>query len=391
MNIFVHTTFFGKIKLAEENINKIKRKYIINMKVVQIIPCFGLAGAEVMCENLSYELEKLGHKVLVISLYNYHSPITERLEKANIQVKYLNKKLGIDFSMIIKLYKILKKEKPHVVHTHLAILKYVIPAASFAGIKTCIHTVHNEAVKESLSVDRKINKIFFKYFHVTPVALSPRIKETILEEYHLDSKNVPIIFNGIDMEKCNPKTDYSIKGKFIILNIARLSEQKNHLGLLSAFKIFHSQYSESVLRIIGDGEQRTQIEEFIKVNKLEDCVELLGLKSEVYEYLHDADIFALTSLYEGMPMTILEAMGTGLPIVATPVGGIPDVLKHGENAWLVSVDADEIADIFLKTVKDIELRKNVGKNALEASKKMSAKYMAEKYIQIYKKEPVNGV
>lgn len=376
--MFVRTTFFGKNSVNERNVNNI-------MKIVQIIPRFGLAGAEIMCENLSYELEKLGHKVLVISLYDYHSPITERLEKANIEVRYLDKHLGIDFSMIRKLYKILKEEKPDVVHTHLAILKYVIPAACFARVKTRIHTVHNEATKESMGIDRKINRIVFKFFHVTPVALTSKIKKTILDEYQLEKDKVPIILNGIDMEKCSPKNNYLIEKKFKILNIARISEQKNHIGLIKAFKIFHAHYPNSMLQIIGDGEQKAEIEEFISINGLEDCVELLGLKSEVYEYLQKADMFTLTSLYEGMPMTILEAMGTGLPIVATPVGGIPDVLRHGENAWLVPTEPEKIADAFQKMANDIELRKKLGEKALEESKKMSAKYMAEKYVQIYMK------
>ena len=81
------------------------------MKIIQIIPQFGLAGAETMCENLAYELKKLGHEVIVLSLFDYQSPITDRLEKEQIDVRYLGKKIGLDLSIINKLIKIFKEEK----------------------------------------------------------------------------------------------------------------------------------------------------------------------------------------------------------------------------------------------------------------------------------------
>ena len=118
------------------------------MKIVQIMPEFGLAGAETMCENLTYELIKLGHNVIVVSMYDYHSPITERLEKAGVDVRYLGKKPGLDFSMIGKIKKLLKKNKVDVIHTHRYCAQYAIPAAITAGVKLRVHTVHNIAEKE---------------------------------------------------------------------------------------------------------------------------------------------------------------------------------------------------------------------------------------------------
>lgn len=356
------------------------------MKVVQIIPQFGLAGAEIMCENLSYELMKLGNEVLVISLYNYHSSITERLEKNNIKVIYLNKHLGIDFSIARKLYKILKKERPDVVHTHLAILKYVVPAAILAGVKTRIHTIHNEAQKESRGLDKKFNKLAFKYFNVIPVALSPKIQATIEREYQLNKDKIPIICNGINTQSYKPKLNYSVDGKFKILNIARFSEQKNHIGLLEAFRIFHSKYSNSILSIIGEGEKRGEIEEFIRKNKLADCVQLLGLKSEVANYLYETDIFVLASLYEGIPMTILEAMAAGVPIVSTEVGGVPDILTDNKNALLVETKPTGIANAFEKLYKNSVLREEIGRTALENSEKYSSAYMACQYLKVYRQQ-----
>ena len=175
------------------------------MNIVQVIPEFGLAGAEIMCENLTYELTKLGHKVVVISMYNYHSIITERLEKSGIDVRYLNKQNGLDLSMIWKMKNIFCEVHAEVIHTHLYSTKYAIPAAIMAGVKHRVHTVHNIAEKETGSAARKINKFFYKYNNVVPVALSDVIHESILKEYRLNAENVPIIFNGIDLSKCHLK------------------------------------------------------------------------------------------------------------------------------------------------------------------------------------------
>ena len=113
------------------------------MKIIQIIPLLDLAGAETMCENLTNSLIKLGHEVTVISLYDYHSVVTERMEKNGINIFYLNKKSGLDLSLTFKLVKIFKEYKPDVVHSHLYAGKYAHVAASICGIKGRIYTIHS--------------------------------------------------------------------------------------------------------------------------------------------------------------------------------------------------------------------------------------------------------
>lgn len=164
--------------------NDEKPTLLDEMKVIQIMPEFGLAGAETMCENLAYELIRLNVEVVVVSLYGFHSAITDRLEKEGIKVLYLNKKPGLDVSMIIKLMNLFNREHPDVIHTHRYVMQYAIPAAILSRIKKRIHTVHNIAQKENTKIARKINKIFYKCFNVIPVALSEEIKKTICEEYH---------------------------------------------------------------------------------------------------------------------------------------------------------------------------------------------------------------
>ena len=154
------------------------------MKILQVIPYFCFGGAETMCENLTYALMKLGHEVCVVSLYDEQTPIARRMEEAGVRIRYLDKKLGLDLSMVSKLYAIMKEEKPDAVHTHLDVIKYAVAAAKLAGVKHCVHTVHNVADKEAEGkLQKLINGFYFRLGWSTPVALSPEVRDTIVSFY----------------------------------------------------------------------------------------------------------------------------------------------------------------------------------------------------------------
>lgn len=357
------------------------------IKIMEIIPNLGLAGAEIMLENLVTELSKDDDKfdVSVISLYNYHSVITERLEYQGIPIFYLGKKKGFDIRIIFRLYKLFKKEKPDVVHTHLYVMPYVIPATIFAKLPIRIHTVHSIAEKESGKLRRKINKLFYKYCNVIPVAISPVVKRSIIQEYKLASDRVPVIYNGIDLNKCIPKTNYFFNSEnIIILHIGRFAEPKNHAGLIESFKIVHDKVPNTVLKLIGAGDLEQVIKNKVKQLGLKDCVEFLGLKANVYQYLNEADIFVLPSLWEGMPITLIEAMATGLPIVATKVGGIPDMIEDNVTGLLVDVNKEKIAEALLKLIYDSSLRQKLGTAARLYSQRYSVQEMKKQYVKLYK-------
>ncbi len=343
-----------------------------------------MGGAEIMCENLTYQLKALGVDVIVVSFFDMHTPITDRMEKAGVNVRYLGKKRGFDVSMIRKLRRLFKKERPDAIHTHINTMYYAIPAA-FGIVKCKIHTVHSLADKEcGESFSRKCNRFCCKYLGVTPVALSSVVQDSIEYEYKIKKEKIPIIFNGIDLSKCRLKTDYTIQDQIKILHIGRLSEEKNHFGLIKAFSIFHEKYRNSVLQLIGEGPLRAKIEAYIYECGIQDSVQLLGAQSNVYGYLQQADIFALPSFYEGVPMTLIEAMGTGLPIVATCVGGIPEMLENGTSALLTDVNNEQLADCFAVLAQSEELRRRLGEKAKAESIRFSSKIMGEKYANLYK-------
>lgn len=351
------------------------------MKIIQVIPHLSLGGAENMCESLVYELKALGHEVIVISLYRKETAITQRLQAEGIDLRYLDKKLGLDFSMFKKLASVFKAEKPDIIHTHLAVTKYVFPVAARQKIKV-VHTIHSVATKELPKAERWLNRFFYKKHKAIPVALSNQIQKTALDEYRLPSNHIPVILNGVNLSKCRPKQCYTVNGSFKILHVGRFEEVKNHSGMIDAFEIFHAKHPDSELHFVGDGTKRPLITQVVQEKNLSNAVVFHGLQANVHEFLSRADIFTLPSLYEGIPLSIAEAMGTGLPIVATAVGGIPDMLDD-KSALLVPVDTEKIATAFEKYYEEEELRKRHGLAALARSKQFSSEIMAEKYIEIY--------
>lgn len=356
------------------------------MKILQVIPYFCFGGAETMCENLTYSLLAQGHQVTVVSLLSEQTVIARRMEAAGVRILYLDKKLGLDLSMIRKLVTIMKAEQPDAVHTHLNVIKYAAVAAKLAGVKTCIHTVHNVADKECEGPLQKItNNFYFKRGWSVPVALSPLVQKTISEFYGIPEAKIPVIYNGVDLSRCIPKDSYASGSCLKLVHVGRFNEQKNHECLLRAYCLFRERFPNSVLSLLGDGERMEEMKALAAELGIGEHVHFLGAQSNVYPYLHEADIFLLPSKYEGMPMTIIEAMGTGLPVVATAVGGVPDMITHGVSGLLTEKDPQAVCDACAALAAEESLRARLGRQAKLDCVRFGADYMAERYLEEYRR------
>lgn len=356
------------------------------MKIVHIIPKFYLAGAERMVQTLLLEQKKAGHEVYAISLFSFESPITENLNQNGISIYYCNKKEGFDKSLYKKIRIIYKKIQPDIIHTHLYVMKYAIPASFFLNIKGKVHTIHNLAEKECNKKHQLLHKLFFKYNNVIPVAISPIIQKSIERIYGIRKNSIPMIYNGLDLDKCIPKQDYSLKNNtFIFIHIGRFMKQKNHENLIDAFSLMKEKYPFIKMRFLGDGVAMDNMIDKVKKLKLDEDIYFEGIQDDVFKYLKEADVFILPSYFEGMPITLIEAMGSGLPIIASNVGGIPDVIDDGINGILCSTDMNSIALCMERLIIDGNLRKKLGENALKKSIKFSSIMMTKGYIDLYKK------
>ena len=288
--------------------------------------------------------------------------------------------------MVSKLIRIFKQEKPDVVHTHLTVIKYAAVAAKLAGVKRSVHTVHNVAEEEAEGRLQQItNTFYFKLGWSVPVALSPEVRRTIVSFYGLREETVPMIYNGVDLTKCCPKDHYRLAEPAQLLHIGRFTEQKNHKGLLEAFGEILKTHPDCCLNLIGDGNLEEETKAYADSLGIQEKVIFHGNQTNVYPFLREADIFLLPSKFEGMPMTIIEAMGTGLPVVASAVGGVPDMMTDGESGMLVSCDPAAVAHAVCGLLESEDLRQTLGNNAKARSQQFSAQYMAQAYTEVYRK------
>lgn len=352
--------------------------------VLQVMPEFGLAGAETMCETLCYQLQESGkYNVIVVSLYDYHSPITERMEAKGIVVLYLGKKSGLDVLVIRKLYNIMIDYRIDIVHTHRYVMQYAIPAAIMAGVKVRIHTVHNIASKEVDGYRKIIAHFFYRYNNVVPVSISPKIQDTVVEQYHIKRQETPIVYNGSDLSRCIVKADYKPSKPFRIVHVGRFNPQKNHEAIIDAVEKLKKEGLKVHVDLVGgagnEEERKLEVIQRGLGNEFGFC----GLQENVYPYLANADCFILPSLYEGMPVTLIEAMGCGMPIIASAVGGVPDMVENEISGLLILPTASELVSAIKRLISDDVLREKLGKNALLKSAQFSAKQMFEGYDKIY--------
>ncbi|MCQ2192107.1 MAG: glycosyltransferase family 4 protein [Paludibacteraceae bacterium] len=355
------------------------------MRILQIMPEFGLAGAERMAENLTLSQIRAGHEVKVVSLYDFHSAITDNLESKGVEIIYLNKKGGIDLPVIGRLKNVIESFSPDVIHTHRYILFYTFLARTLSSVKApIVHTVHNEAKKELIFVYRKINNLLFLISKCYPVALTKKIKETIIDEY-FGLKKFPIIMNGVNTDNIHPiKTDYKATADaFNIIHVGRFAEAKNHETIVDAFAEFHKKHPHSTLTFFGTGEKFERIKEKVNNEKLADSIIFKGVDGNVTSHFHEYDAFILPSLFEGMPITIIEAMAAGLPIIASNVGGIPDIMTNGKDGILINPEKDDIAMALEELANNEELRKQLGEGALKSSKLYTSDQMAKEYVDYY--------
>ena len=348
------------------------------------MPEFGLAGAEVMAENLAYGLRAEGHDVLVISFYCIHTAITERLEKNGIRIEYLGKKKGIDLSIILKMRKIMKEFKSSIIHTHRYVLPYAFLASVGLKVKR-IHTVHNIAEKEVPKKQLMIQKVLFKKFGVVPVAITPITQKSIEKYYGLNQSDVPLVYNGIDLTQCIARKNARIELPVKILHVGRFALQKNHEMMVEAFSDVIKVYPECELDLVGDGDLIDCVKQRVEELGIEKKVHFVGLLDKVYEKMSESDIFILPSNYEGMPITLIEAMATGLPIVATAVGGIPDMIENRKSGILVAVSRNEISNGILTLIKDGTLRETISHGAMHKATKFSLERMTRAYINLYQR------
>lgn len=314
--------------------------------------------------------------------------LVAELENMNVPVIIFKRKHKLDIGLIFRLRKWLRLNNIDVVHTHLFTADSWGRLAAFLARVPCIvNTVHSTNTWKT-KIHRFIDRILAKV-STNIIACSDEVANVLIKHDGISAKRIKVVANGIDLRRFENVTAIDLVNKTTTVNlvvIGRLHPAKGHQDLIPVINTIKGKCSDFHLYFVGEGELRPEIEENIKKSDLQDLITLMGQRQDIPAILAAMDIFVMPSKWEGLPMALLEAMAMGKTVVATRVGGIPDVITHNENGLLVDVDdSAALAENLLKVITDNKLRLRLGTAAKEMVRQQySAVSVSRKYEQIYK-------
>ncbi len=366
--------------------------------IAHVLYSFDVGGLENGVVNLINHMPPERFRHAVIALAQCAPDFCQRVQRADVEFISLHKPPGHGIKLYPRFYRLCRQLRPAIVHTrNLAALEFAVPAA-LAGVPARVHGEHGWDSSDPGGTQRKYQLLRRAYspFVNRYVALSGQIESYLTERVGIAASRVERICNGVDTLRFQPaSTRQAVAGSpfyesdvVVVGTVGRLQTVKDQLNLVRAVAIARAQGEAGArlrLVIAGDGPQRAEVEAEVAASGIGDITWLAGARSDVPEVMRALDIFALPSQAEGISNTILEAMASGLPVVATDVGGNAELVAAGETGALVPAqDPHAMAQALLRYTADAALRQShgtAGRQRVERS--FSIDNMVERYTRLY--------
>jgi glycosyltransferase involved in cell wall biosynthesis len=360
------------------------------IRVLHVIPSFVIGGAERCVVQLMCALDASRFEVAAVSLYARQNTELESILAANqFQVTYFDKKRGLDLRIWAGVMRVVQAFRPHVIHTHLHAFNYVLPVILGRRAPAFVHTVHTVAEREQRRLVKWIPELLFSR-SVTPVAIATEVQASIRRVFGADSCLIP---NGIPVASYQlsaaARRHWREREQFgpddvIFVCVARFEPVKNHELLIRAFALASRDCPKAQLLLVGDGDLRSELERQVEALQLRDRVRFLGIRRDVPSVLNASDVYAFASNHEGSPLSVMEAMAAGLPIVGTSVGGVPEMVPAGRVGLLTEArDAESLAASMISLYDDGERRAVLASNAAQHAVRFDVATMAESHATLY--------
>ncbi|QDT03406.1 Glycogen synthase [Rubripirellula lacrimiformis] len=321
---------------------------------------FGLdvGGLEKLLVQFAKHADPNRYQLTVASLGQI-GPIGEQLRSMDIPVVCMHRAEGFHPSLVGQLYRFFRKIRADVVHSHdPRPLIYAAPAARLARVRSIVHTQHGRVFGTSPRQQWLVRQASRMVHHF--VGVSHDISDMAID-LGVNPKTVSVIQNGIGgdaFESDHPRRSHDERP--YVVCVARLSPEKGISTLIQAAEIMVAEHPDVQIIIAGEGPCRRELQSQIDSLGLNDTVRLIGETAQVAELLHRARAFVLPSNSEGVSLTLLEAMFAGVPIVATNVGGTPEVIQNGSNGLLVPAkDPQTMAHAMMELWNDSRLCDNL--------------------------------
>jgi glycosyltransferase involved in cell wall biosynthesis len=352
------------------------------------------AGAEVMVYNLLKNLKDDPHlEIVALSLND--GVLSRKLAQAGIPTRVIPE-AGYSFPGIIwKAFRHLRGKKIGIIHSHRYkenLLAFIL--SRLLRIRITVATLHGlveptpgMAMKWRLRFRVWMDYLLLRRFFSRVVAVSQDVKRRLIGEHGFEDTRVVVIHNGIKLDPVAtpPGKDRSAPGLIHIGTVGRLVEVKDYELFLQVAAAVKDRFPAVHFSILGDGPLKEKLMNKARELDLGDTFEILAPQTDPRPYYQSLDIYLNTSIHEGLPLSILEAMACGIPVVASKVGGIPEVIIHGDDGFLVAGRKMEgFVDGCLRLMEDEGLRKRVGR---KASEKIASSFcvsrMGESYRELY--------
>ena len=337
------------------------------MKIVQVITRMDdLGGAQVHVRDLSNQLKVKSNDVSIIT--GVGGCVHELIGVPYYQCRFLKRELHPfhDIRAIFEVRRKLKEIKPDLVATHSSKAGLVGRVAAWTLRIPTVFTAHGWAFTEGVSTKKRnlfmaIEKALGRITNQV-ITVSNYDRNLAISCHVIPSSKIQTVHNGILPLKKVALLEKSHKQHVNILMVARFDIPKKQLRLIQVCeKLMHLPW---ILYFVGEGSKLNEIKKYVKKNNLESRIHFFGSMESIEEPLSHAHIFALLSDYEGLPLSILEAMQSGLPIVASDVGGVKEAVTNSENGYLIKNEDEELLLFRLsQLILNSTLRKEMGKRS----------------------------
>jgi glycosyltransferase involved in cell wall biosynthesis len=360
------------------------------MVVAHVLSSLAIGGGERVALELAGGQTSARHRVIVVSLApEPDGPLGAAFDERGVPVRRVAKRPGLDPTLALRLAALFRREKVRVVHTHNRLpLVYGAAAGRLAGA-VVIHTRHGPG--RGNAGQRMLWRGAGRLLHAY-VAVSPELLDLAKSLHACAPAKLRVIENGIDVDRfdMSPQARRSARealgipqDAFVIGAVGRLSPEKEFPWLV---RTAASMLGPGVrLLIVGGGAQEAAVRAEVTKHQVEPFVLLPGARNDVPRYIAALDLFVLSSSMEGLPLAVLEAMAAGLPVVATAVGGLPNLIDDGKTGFLVpSGDETMMRDRLRALQADPALARAVGERGRTlARERYSRDQMVRRYLSLY--------
>lgn len=349
------------------------------MKILHVITSLRTGGAEKLVTDLVPRLKERGHQVDVAVFDGFETPFMERLKAQDCKVISLGKSMYSPMH-IFRLIKLMKDYD--IVHTHNTYPQlYAAIASLFVKTKliTTEHSTNNR--RRKYAIFRLLDKWMYAQYNQV-ICISDKAYEN-LRDYIGQDENISVVYNGVDVEAFQNALPINIEksGKFIIVMVASFHWQKDQDTLIRALSMLPK--NEFELWLVGDGNRRSVLEQLAVDLGVKDSVKFWGIRNDVAQILHGADVTIMSSHFEGLSLSSIEGMSVGKSFVASDVDGLHEVVE-GAGLLFPHQDAYTLAKLLQELRDDRDYYNRVASACYERAKQYDIVNSVDSYESLYK-------